>query len=144
MCAIPIFVKIYYNINMQNECETGNAYVPPAANYRTRWSKLERPHKIIWGAIGLGVLFSIFSFVTHFPYAFIVQGCVLSFVLGVGYTYRCLFRKFDEVTVLQDELLGIKMELVERSLGNTLDFFEDLAKKAREKAEDEEGNGTIH
>lgn len=118
--------------------------MPPAANRRTRWAKLERPHKMIWVAIGFGVSFSIFSFLTDLPYAFIVQGCVLSFVLGVGYTYRCLFQKFDEATKLQDELLGIKMKLVERSLGNTLDFFEDLARKAREKAEGEEGNGTIH
>jgi hypothetical protein len=97
---------------------------------------MEQPHKMIWVAIGFGVSFSIFSFVMHLPYAFIIQGCVLSFVLGVGYTYRCLFRKFDDVTKLQNELLAIKMQEVEKSLEDTLTFFEGLQEK--------EDSGTVH
>jgi hypothetical protein len=105
--------------------------------YKGKRGKMQQPMGMMWIVVAFGVSTLIFSIVVDIPYTPIIPACVFSFVLGVGYTYRCLFCKFDEVTNLQNEVLAIKMQLVEKSLDDTLTFFEGLQEK-------EENGGTVH
>ena len=89
----------------------------------SKWRGMKRPVKAMYIAIAIGVAVAFLALAVDIVYVHIIQAAIFGYVLGVGYTYKCLGHEWDKVLRAQDQILGIKTRLLERSFDTLLSTF---------------------
>ena len=100
----------------------------------SKWKSLKKPVKAMYIAIAVGVAVAFLALAVEIVYVHIIQAAVFGYVLGVGYTYKCLSDEWDKVIRAQDQILGIQTGLLERSFETLLSTF----------GEQDEEQDTVH
>jgi hypothetical protein len=84
---------------------------------------MKRPVKAMYIAVAIGIAVAFLALAVDIVYVHIIQAAVFGYVLGVGYTYKCLGHEWDKIVTAQGEILRINTNLLERQLDTLLSTF---------------------
>jgi len=105
----------------------------------SKWKGMERPVKAMYIAIAIGVAVAFLALVVDIVYVHIIQAAVFGYVLGVGYTYKCLSRKWDKVIRTQE--LALNTLSLSKKTSQLSQSFDDLLSIFGEQEEEKD---TVH